>query len=35
MRMANKLLKDNNLTPAWIGDRKELLAKIELLYVRR
>ena len=31
MRMANKLLKDNNLTPAWIGDRKELLAEIELL----
>ncbi len=31
MRMANKLLKDNNLTPAWIGDRKELLAKIEAL----
>ena len=31
MRMANKLLKDNDLTPAWIGDRKELLAEIELL----
>lgn len=31
MRMANKLLKDNDLTPTWIGDRKELLAEIELL----
>ncbi len=31
MRMANKLLKDNNLTPTWIGDRKALLAEIELL----
>ena len=31
MRMANKLLKDNNLTPTWIGDRKELLAEIETL----
>ena len=31
MRMANKLLKDNNLSPNWIGDRKELLAEIESL----
>lgn len=31
MRMANKLLKDNNLSPAWIGDRRELLAEIEKL----
>ena len=31
MRMANKLLKDNNLSPSWIGDRKELLAEIESL----
>ncbi|MCY3710558.1 MAG: DUF1992 domain-containing protein [Caldilineaceae bacterium] len=31
MRMANKLLKDNDLTPTWIGDRKALLAEIELL----
>ena len=31
MRMANKLLKDNNLTPTWIGDRKELLVDIESL----
>ena len=31
MRMANKLLKDNNLTPTWIGDRKELLAEVETL----
>ena len=31
MRMANKLLKDNDLTPTWIGDRKELLAEIESL----
>ena len=31
MRMANKLLKDNGLTPSWIGDRKALLAEIELL----
>lgn len=31
MRMANKLLKDNNLSPAWIGDRKKLLADCDLL----
>lgn len=31
MGMANKLLKDNDLTPTWIGDRKELLAEIETL----
>ena len=31
MRMANKLLKDNDLTPAWIGDRRALQAEIEAL----
>ncbi len=31
MRMANKLLKDNDLTPAWIGERKKLLAEVEAL----
>ena len=31
MRMANKLLKDNDLTPAWIGDRKALQAEIGAL----
>ncbi len=31
MRMANKLLKDNDLTPAWIADRKALLAEIDAL----
>ena len=31
MRMANKLLRDNDLTPGWIGDRKGLLAEIEAL----
>lgn len=31
MHMANKLLKDNNLSPSWIGDRKELTAEIEKL----
>ena len=31
MRMANKLLRDNELTPGWIGDRKGLLAEIEAL----
>ncbi len=31
MRMANKLLKDNDLSPTWIGDRKALLAEIEAL----
>ena len=31
MHMANKLLKDNNLSPTWIGDRKELAAEIETL----
>lgn len=28
MRMANKLLKDNQLSPTWIGDRKALTADI-------
>ncbi len=28
MRMANKLLKDNQLSPTWIGDRKALTAEI-------
>lgn len=31
MRMANKLLRDNDLSPAWISDRKGLLAEIETL----
>ncbi len=31
MRMANKLLKDNELTPAWVGDRKALQTEIEAL----
>jgi len=31
MRMANKLLKDNDLTPGWIGDRKALQSEIEAL----
>jgi len=31
MHMANKLLKDNDLVPAWIDDRKKLLAEIEEL----
>ncbi len=31
MRMANKLLKDNDLTPTWIGDRKTLQSEIEAL----
>lgn len=31
MRMANKLLKDNDLTPAWIGDRTALQGEIEAL----
>ena len=31
MRMANKLLKDNDLTPAWIGDRKALQTEIQAL----
>lgn len=31
MRMANKLLKDNNLSPAWIGDRRAILADVEKL----
>lgn len=29
MQMANSLLKNNNLTPAWIGDRAQTLAEIE------
>lgn len=31
MRMANKLLKDNDLTPSWIDDRKQLLVEIETM----
>ncbi len=31
MEMANKLLRDNELTPAWIADRNELLAEIQAL----
>lgn len=29
MEIANKLLRDNDLSPGWIADRKEMLAKIE------
>ena len=29
MRMANKILKNNDLTPPWIADRKAILAEIE------
>jgi hypothetical protein len=29
MQMANSLLKNNDLTPAWISDRNALLAEIE------
>lgn len=31
MRMANKLLKDNDLTPPWIADRNQILAEVEML----
>ncbi len=31
MQMANTLLKNNELVPAWIADRRELLAAIERL----
>lgn len=31
MAMANKILKNNDVTPAWIGDRKALLKDIEAL----
>ena len=29
MELANKILKDNDLSPGWIADRKEMLAKID------
>ena len=31
VRMANKILKNNDLTPSWIADRKAILADIEKL----
>lgn len=31
MRLSNKLLKDNNLSPPWIADRKELLRESQEL----
>lgn len=31
MAMANKILKNNDVTPAWIGNRKALLKEIEAL----
>lgn len=31
VRMANKILKNNDLTPTWIADRKAILADIEKL----
>lgn len=31
MAMANKILKNNDTTPPWIGDRKKLLEEIESL----
>lgn len=31
MRMANRLLKNNELSPAWIGDRRALMAESEQL----
>jgi len=31
MAMANKILKNNDTTPPWIGDRKKLLEDIEIL----
>ena len=34
MEMANKLLRDNDLSPGWIADRKAMLAKIEAFRAR-
>ena len=34
MELANKILKDNDLSPGWIADRKEMLAKIDDLRQR-
>ena len=34
MQMANSLLKNNDLTPAWIGDRAQTLAEIERFRTR-
>lgn len=34
MQMANSLLKNNNLTPAWIADRNAMLAEIERFRTR-
>ena len=31
LRMANKLLKNNDLTPSWIADRKAILADVDVL----
>lgn len=31
MAMANKIMKNNDVSPAWIGDRKKLLEDIETL----
>jgi DnaJ homolog subfamily C member 28 len=33
MQMAHKILKDNDLTPPWIADRKAILAEIETIRV--
>jgi DnaJ family protein C protein 28 len=34
MDMANRILKENDLSPGWIADRKEMLAKIDDLRQR-
>ena len=34
MQMANALLKNNELVPAWIADRRELLAAIERFHAQ-
>jgi len=34
MEMANKLLRDNDLSPGWIADRKAMLAKIDAFRAR-
>lgn len=31
MQMAHKILKNNDLTPPWIADRKAILAEIEAI----